>query len=213
MEDYFEHFLKKMGAPMECSFPEKSTLDKYQGKLPGQLLEQWAEHGWSGYADGIFWTVDPAQYESVIRDWLKNSGIPAADYYHVIARGAFGDLYLWEESAGHTLKISLCHARYYEDKKSIPSTEFDQEIRMFFAFMDRDDNDFDDLFEQALKKLGPLKADEMYGFVPAIALGGPGEFKHLQKVKIIEHLAFLSQLSPLADWGFPDYETILKLTE
>jgi hypothetical protein len=44
----------------------------------------------------------------------------------------------------------------------------------------------------------------MYGFVPAIALGGPGTLNTLQKVKTIEHLTFLSQLSPLTDWGFPD---------
>ncbi|EPM79175.1 T6SS immunity protein Tdi1 domain-containing protein, partial [Pseudomonas syringae] len=45
---------------------------------------------------------------------------------------------------------------------------------------------------------------EMYGFVPALVLGGPMELKNLQKVKTIEHLTFLSQLSPLQDWGFPD---------
>ncbi|RMP31864.1 GAD-like domain protein [Pseudomonas coronafaciens pv. atropurpurea] len=44
----------------------------------------------------------------------------------------------------------------------------------------------------------------MYGFVPALALGGPMELENLQKVKTIEHLTFLSQLSPLQDWGFPD---------
>ncbi|EGH08166.1 hypothetical protein PSYMP_05689, partial [Pseudomonas amygdali pv. morsprunorum str. M302280] len=54
------------------------------------------------------------------------------------------------------------------------------------------------------QKLGPLKSDEMYGFVPALALGGPMELEKLQKVKTIEHLTFLSQLSPLQDWGFPD---------
>ncbi|EPM49801.1 hypothetical protein A256_19840 [Pseudomonas syringae pv. actinidiae ICMP 19103] len=65
-------------------------------------------------------------------------------------------------------------------------------------------NDIDGLFEPAREKLGPLKSDEMYGFVPALVLGGPMELKNLQKVKTIEHLTFLSQLSPLQDWGFPD---------
>ncbi|EGH49688.1 hypothetical protein PSYPI_47778, partial [Pseudomonas syringae pv. pisi str. 1704B] len=39
----------------------------------------------------------------------------------------------------------------------------------------------------------PLKSDEIYGFVPALALGGPMELKNLQRVKLIEHLEFLSQ--------------------
>jgi hypothetical protein len=48
----------------------------------------------------------------------------------------------------------------------------------------------------------------MYGFVPALALGGPADLKHLRKVKTIEHLTFLSQLAPLTDWGFPDLDSL-----
>jgi hypothetical protein len=91
-----------------------------------------------------------------------------------------------------------------QSTREISPDRFDEEIEGFFVSMDREANDFDDLFEEALKKLGPLKPDEMYGFVPAIALGGPGTLNTLQKVKTIEHLTFLSQLSPLTDWGFPD---------
>ncbi|RMU47703.1 hypothetical protein ALP27_05220 [Pseudomonas savastanoi pv. glycinea] len=70
--------------------------------------------------------------------------------------------------------------------------------------MQLEHNDLDSFFEPALKNLGQLQSDEMYGFVPALALGGPVELKNLQKVKTTEHLMFLSQLSPLQDWGFPD---------
>lgn len=72
----------------------------------------------------------------------------------------------------------------------------------------REANDLGDLFEKALRTLGPLQPDEMYGFVPALALGGSADLKHLQKVKTIEHLTFLSQLAPLTDWGFPDLDTL-----
>ena len=37
----------------------------------------------------------------------------------------------------------------------------------------------------------------MYGFVPAPALGGTLTLAHLQKVKAVEHLAFIAQLAPL----------------
>ncbi|EPM69033.1 hypothetical protein A249_39350 [Pseudomonas syringae pv. actinidiae ICMP 18804] len=77
-------------------------------------------------------------------------------------------------------------------------------MKVFFSSKKPDESDLDGLFKPALEKLGPLKSDEMYGFVPALALGGPMELKNLQKVKTIEHLEFLSQLSPLQDWGFPD---------
>jgi hypothetical protein len=51
------------------------------------------------------------------------------------------------------------------------------------------------MFAPALKKLGPLKPDEMYGFVPAVALSGSATLANLQKVKAVEHLAILAQLT------------------
>ena len=76
---------------------------------------------------------------------------------------------------------------------------------MFFSSLEAEYNDFYGLFRPALENLGKLRSDEMYGFVPALALGGAMELKNLQKVKTIEHLEFLSQLSPLQDWGFPEF--------
>jgi hypothetical protein len=37
----------------------------------------------------------------------------------------------------------------------------------------------------------------MYGFVPALALGGALTLANLQKVKAVEHLVILAQLAPL----------------
>ena len=53
------------------------------------------------------------------------------------------------------------------------------------------------MFTPALAKLGRLKHDEMYGFVPALALGGTSTLANLQKVKAVEHLVLLAQLAPL----------------
>jgi hypothetical protein len=73
----------------------------------------------------------------------------------------------------------------------------DEQVQKFFGFHRREEDDFAELFAPALKKLGRLKHDEMYGFVPALALGGPSELSHLQKVKDVEHLVILAQLSDL----------------
>jgi hypothetical protein len=53
------------------------------------------------------------------------------------------------------------------------------------------------MFKPALRKLGQLKHDEMYGLVPALALGGEVSLDHLQKVKAVEHLVILAQFAPL----------------
>lgn len=55
----------------------------------------------------------------------------------------------------------------------------------------------DDLFAPALKALGRLKYDEIYGFVPALAFGGEPALKRLKKVKDVEHMLLLAQLEPM----------------
>jgi hypothetical protein len=204
MDEYYECFLQHMGPETDRCESSIFTVEKYRGKLPDLLITHWSTYGWSGYGQGIFWCVNPAEYEAVIRTWMSDSGIPNADTYHAIARGAFGDFYLWQQTTGRWFTLSALCARYMQSNREITPDRFNEEIEGFFVSMDRQANDFDDLFEEALKKLGPLQPDEMYGFVPAIALGGPGTLNTLQKVKTIEHLTFLSQLSPLTDWGFPD---------
>ena len=61
----------------------------------------------------------------------------------------------------------------------------------------RKGNDYLQMFSGTLKKLGRLKQDEMYGFVPALAFGGDSSVDHLEKVKAVEHLVLLAQLAPL----------------
>lgn len=70
-------------------------------------------------------------------------------------------------------------------------------LRLFFSNRDREENDFADLFSPALRRLGQLKHDDMYGFVPALALGGSAALTHLKKVKAVEHSVLLAQLAPL----------------
>jgi hypothetical protein len=62
---------------------------------------------------------------------------------------------------------------------------------------DMHDNGDQPLFASALKKLGRLKSEEMYGFVPAVALSGSQSLDKLQKVKAIEQLVILAQLTDL----------------
>jgi len=205
MNDYLSLFFKKMGPEIGRREVPASSIEKYKNQLPDLLLEFWKANGWSGYGDGIFWTVNPAEYESIVQTWLDESGILDPDTYHVVARSAFGDLYLWQSQTGSSLSIDAIYSRYsLVAKPPLTNTQLDTKVKAFFLTRERDTDDFDDLFVSAQKTLGTLQPDEMYGFVPAVALGGPGSLNTLEKVKTLEHLTFLSQLNPLTDWGFPD---------
>jgi hypothetical protein len=209
MNKYIDYFVKTMGPAVQRIDAPHPAIEKYRGHLPDLLLKFWDQYGRSGYGDGIFWTVNPAEYDDLVHHWLGESGIANPETFHVIARSAFGDLYLWQSHTLSTVKISTFNARYQLTIITNLSPEkADIHVSAFFMSKERTTGDYNDLFSDALKKLGPLKPDEMYGFVPVIALGGPNDLEHLEKVKMIEHLTFLSQLTPLTDWCFPDLKDL-----
>lgn len=197
MDEDFELFLEKMGPPVHRRQVPSSSIERYRGKLPDRLLSYWEEHGWCGYADGLFWTVDPDKYDPALQAWIGETEFMEEDAYHVIARSAFGELYFWGESTGDSLTVFAPGSYCYPSKVRYENDDLDLVLRLFFSNRNREENDFGDLFSSAVKKLGPLAYDEMYGFVPALALGGPANLAHLQKVKAVEHLVFLAQLNPL----------------
>jgi hypothetical protein len=197
MDEDFEYFLENIGPAIDRRDASESQVSRYRGRLPDQLLHYWQEHGWCGYAEGLFWTVDPQEYEPALEAWLGGTAFMEQDAYHLIARSAFGDLYFWGERSGHSLTLSAPGAIAAPRESRLTGEKTPLGVRTFFSGMTRQDNDFNDLFAPTLKKLGPLKHDQMYGFVPALALGGAATLDHLQKVKAVEHLVLLAQLSEL----------------
>lgn len=174
-----------------------------RGKLPDQMLAYWQEYGWCGYADGLFWTVNPQEYDPVVEAWIGDTPFMEQDAYHIIARGAFGHLLFWGEQSGFTLKLFAPGSYVIPHKQSLSPSQMEFEAKAFFSIQNKPPFDFDDLFAPALKTLGRLNHDEIYGFVPALALGGPSTLERLQKVKAVEHLMLLAQLEPLRVMNAP----------
>jgi len=202
MDKVFARFLEKFGGPVGRQEVPISSISRYKGKLPDQLLEYWAAHGWCGYGNGIFWLVNPQEYEGVVKSWIEGTILSQRDTYHLIARGAFGDLYLWGEKTGFSLMITGVLSRYVVHDFEVGPDELDKEVQGFLLTMSAESNDLDDLFKPARKKLGTLQADEMYGFVPALMLGGNASLQYVEKVKAVEHLILLSQLAELQPYNF-----------
>ncbi|MBI6574483.1 DUF1851 domain-containing protein [Pseudomonas viridiflava] len=202
MDKVFARFLEKFGGPVDRQDVPMSSIERYRGKLPNQLLEYWTEHGWCGYGEGIFWIVNPQEYEGVVASWIEGTELEKRDTYHLIARGAFGDLYLWGEKTGFSLKITSVFSRcVIHDFEPTPE-QMDRKLQDFIVSRKVDSNDVENLFSQARRKLGTLRHDEMYGFVPALMLGGSASLGHVEKLKAVEHLILLSQLAELKPYSF-----------
>lgn len=204
-DQYFDFFISNVGeATSRIEVPEAS-IQKWRGKLPDQLLTYWREEGWCGYADGLFWTVNPDEYQDLVDFWLRGTFFPDLDSYHAIARTAFGEIYLFGEETGTSVNLS-CFGNYAislknERKKKSP-VDLAWNVKSFFSSKDLEscdihDEDDEPLFQRALQKLGPLDSREVYGFEPALVAGGAWRLENLAKLDLQIHLTILRQLAPL----------------
>lgn len=218
-DEDFELFIDEFGeATQRVEVPE-SCINKWNGKLPEQLLTYWKAEGWCAYADGLLWTVNPDDYEDLIDEWLADTGLDQVDSFHVIARSAFGDLYACGEKTGLSVTVACPLNKILalrNELKPKSKDDLDLSIRSFFAFSEPPDYDLQDesdkpLFKRALAKLGPLEEDEVYGFEPALVLGGKMRLENLAKLKLDVHLTILRQLaSPTLPFSNVDIEKLLK---
>lgn len=201
MNTFFNIFLTEFPQiPNAVAIPP-SRLADYRSRLPKALLDFWMDVGWSGYGDGILWSTAPDVFDPVIEAWLGETNL-LEENYTVIARNAFGELYLWGRKTGMNVIIEPLLGTITNFQSTLDEGREDSAMFAFFASKKQKSSDFYDwkdkpLFKKALKKLGPLQPDEMYGFEPALAIGGTPKIENLVKVKMIEHLILLSQLTEI----------------
>jgi hypothetical protein len=178
-----------------------SQVAKYRGILPDALLFYWQKEGWCGYANGLFWTVDPDDYKHLLDMWLAGTEFSQIDNYHVIARSAFGTLYAWGEKYNQKIVVSCPTGSIVAlmNKLKVPNKDPDLAIQTFFAMSDKERYDLEDnqgefLFDRALKKLVALDESEVYGFEPALFVGGTASLDQLVKCNLKVHLTILRQM-------------------
>lgn len=213
----FEMFIDEFGEATHRVEAPQTAIDKWRGKLPDRLLTYWEVEGWCGYADGLFWIVDPDDYEDLVEEWLEGSKLQQVDVFHVIARTAFGKLYLCGESTGQSLTLNCTtHAIFAleRDLKRQDKQDIDISIRAFLG-LSKDNCDLYDesdhpLFARAFETLGNLEPDEMYGFEPALVVGGKMLLENLRKVKLDQHLTILRQLAaPIMPFANIDIDALI----
>lgn len=204
MDEYMDEFLNAEGfAPIIDTQPvDIATIEYYKNKLPDRLLSYWKDYGFCGYGEGLYWTVNPSDYSDLLKNWLNKTPLWEREKFYVIARTAFGELYVWgDKCCGDSLIDPHYNTILPKDMRESEPTaqECDRFFGNYFSITSKEacefyDKDEKPLFKRCLKKLGHLEHDEMYTFVPALAAGGVADIEHMQKVKIHEQLAYLSEL-------------------
>lgn len=202
-DEVMEIFAENLGEPTHFRPVQADEVERYRGVLPDKLLQYWQELGWSGFADGLFWLVNPEDYDHLVAIWLEDTPFESLDTYRAIARSAFGKLYVWGEKTNRSFTISCpTHAIIaLESKVKTCAPNVDSVVKGFFGMASKEDYDLKDmgdksLFTQALRTLGPLGPDEVYGFEPALIAGGEWSVNNLAKLNLDIHLTILRQMAP-----------------
>lgn len=211
-QEDIDYFYEKYGQPLDKVEVTEELINKYRGKLPESILEQWQLFGFSGYLNGLYWITNPDDYSEIIYDWLEDTPLVDDDVYYVLARSAFGELLIWGENNFYRYYIKPMEGILHDTGEKTETAEFYGDL--FFFYSDKDSLDHIDingkkLFDRAVKKLGVLKADEMYAFEPALALGGEESLSHLAKVNLPVHMKLLKQVTPLRMRSFEDLTAAL----
>lgn len=193
VDQYFESFLNSFGVVDEVTEVSSEYLKEYEGKLPPSIIKYWESVGFASVGKGAFWLVDPEEYEGVLDIWLTDTPFAEIrDDLYVIARNAFGTLYVWRKGRGDFIILDALAGAVLvyadADRPPVSGEEEDLVMKRFFAYMEQDEVDVEDeddepMFDRALKKLGPVGQDEMYGYSHMPMLGGAERVENLTIVK------------------------------
>jgi hypothetical protein len=184
----------------DVRIPTKASLAKLGHRLPPRLLSFFATVGFGRFGEGFLSLAHPHELDPTLAEWLGGF-----DPAHVpFGRTALGDLIYFRDLRARAVLLEVPNAATACDvsvidvrhKRSfVAATSLDQFIGEVLGTPETLRARLrKDLFDGALARLGPPAIDEVYGFVPLLALGGVEEPHALERMSAAEHLAILFQV-------------------
>jgi len=198
--DMFASLVAKLGEPERARKVPAEEIAVYDGVLPGALLRFWADHGRGSYQEGAFWICDPRPFGPILREIFAGDAEFDAGRMSVVGYTAFGTMLIWDR-VRKQVQVSLLTstvfnvpAEYRINGQTEQPFSDDFTIATFIVGM----RYFDEpLFRDALHRLGRLDEGEIYGFVPALQLGGAFVSENIHRMRLLEHASFIVQLEQL----------------
>ncbi|MEU8088197.1 GAD-like domain-containing protein [Micromonospora sp. NPDC049101] len=209
--------LAEIWGPPTCSAPVRADrLTQFAGVVPDLLLACWREYGFAGFGNGSFWLCDPEVWQPAVDAWTDGLELPRAERWVAVSRSAFGDLQVWGQQTGSRLTISAHHGWVIPSDHSDRALSDDgRDDRLYALLMCQDRRSVDlygadrePLFERVRALRGPVGPDTIYGFVPALGLGGA---LRPERAEIFDGPVHLELLAELSERRVVDKEDLLHM--
>lgn len=188
-KDLFSNFFKKFPPSNDLVKPTEEMLKWYADKLPEEILNFWKEYGFDNYANGLIKVIEPSNYFDSFYTWLGGEDFNKLP----ILVTAFGDIIYYRKLSETDYDICLLDIHYRKIEVCTYSLE-----EFFDGFII--DNEISEellkekLFAEAIESKGNLNFDEIFFFVPALALGGAESLKYVDKGNGAIHQQILFQI-------------------
>jgi hypothetical protein len=167
--------ISKKGAELIRSY----SSEKHETK---QYLEFLKEAGLCSIKKGLFWLIDPVDYVADLELFGIHDAAP-------FARTSFGAIYFSTKEA-----IFILPSVYDWYTGGFPRFDLLFESTLIQT-KTLEKSLWLSMHNASTERLGALKENEVFGFEPALALGGNDEnLESIKKFEIHSHLALLSQL-------------------
>lgn len=156
----FPMFKEKYHEAVNYAAVPDELLHNYSGRVPDKILRLWEEDGFAGYMDGFLWTVNPSEYEEIVKVWSEFDdthveGIP-------IMRTAFGDLILIQPYDENDAIVRIINLKKQDsDILTFNLDEFFEEYLLNLEKM-RDSAHYDNEFFELKESMGPISDGDCY---------------------------------------------------
>ena len=204
IHDNLQFALDNYGPVEKIRNADAAETSRLREFIPAPIPEFINEVGYCSFHGGLFKMCNPDTMRSVLALVFGADSQFDHRHCHVIGFTAFGQLHVWSNTYRSffvDLYESFVFCRALTLPKWAPTATLEQSISNMIP--DSDDADFLDfqgipMFSRCVEKLGPLDADECYGFVPALAVVGIDSplrrIENVRRVKLMEHFAIIAQM-------------------
>jgi len=183
------NFVKEYVPGKEMKKPDEKLLEFANQMLPPEIVYLWTTYGFGDYGDGLIKVVDPRDYMHSLYCWLGGQ-----DFHKIpIMVSAFGDIFYYRKLENDVNDVSMLDIHYR--RIDVCAFSYEEFFEEYISDPEIKENVLrKDLFDQATKKLGSLKHNEAFFFVPALVLGGGEDIKYVSKGDASTHQHVLLEL-------------------